>query len=207
MFLKGIAKLSTHMKVQSQSNRSHMPESSDSLFFFAWGETDLASVGVAGGRVARTPATGYCTTDLDYGCGVKPMSPAGRTQKSLSGRSKHGSAHNCSWHPGQSREWWVGKIFTLWSSHLSTNLLSVPLYKVSRACLWPSRKGINIAIYLNYFRFKQISAHEGTTQVKQNVTPQICIVHHAHARAQASDALCPQSFTGDHRQMSKKISV
>ena len=69
MFWQGNAKLSTHMKVHSQSNGSHMPESSDALFFVAWGETDLASapfggVGEAGGRVARTPATGYCTTEL-----------------------------------------------------------------------------------------------------------------------------------------------
>ena len=43
MFWQGNAKLSTHMKVHSQSNGSHMPESSDALFFVAWGETDLAS--------------------------------------------------------------------------------------------------------------------------------------------------------------------
>ena len=98
-----------------------MPESSDALLFVAWGETDLASapfggVGEAGGRVARTPATGYCLRSCGYsfyGFDVKPTSLAGPRLKSLSSRSKHGSAHNCSWHPGQSREWWVGKIFSV----------------------------------------------------------------------------------------------
>ena len=141
MFWQGNAKLSTHMKVHSQSNGSHMPESSDALFLShgakriwrpppsgAW----VRRVGEQHARQLRATALRSCGYSC-YGVCVKPTSPAGPRPKSRSSRSKHGSAHNCSWHPGQSREWWVGTIFTLSLTleHCVASRDSNPIKKIS----------------------------------------------------------------------------